>query len=98
MACGENAPGFQFLPQRMDTIVEPEVAYGFRDEKLARVADLSKIVSPIYEPGDAVFFDEYLVHRTHVLPDMLESRRNIESWMFAPAGHPLKDQCGPLVL
>jgi len=82
----------------MDSIVEPEVSFGFRDETLAGVADMSKIVSPIYEPGDAVFFDEYLVHRTHVRPDMLELRRLIESWMFAPAGHPLKAQCGPLVL
>ena len=97
-ACGENAPGFQFLPQRMDSIVEPEVSYGFGSEALERVADLSKIVSPIYEPGDAVIFDEYLVHQTQARPDMLESRRLIESWMFAPAGHPLKDQCGPLVL
>jgi hypothetical protein len=97
-ACGENAPGFEFLPQRMDSIIEPEASFGFSSETLARVADMSKIVSPIYEPGDAVLFDEYLVHRAHVRPDMRELRRLIESWMFAPAGHPLKPQCGPLVL
>jgi hypothetical protein len=98
-ACGENAPGLQFLPQRMDSIIEPDDSYfGFRSETLAGVADMSKIVSPIYEPGDAIFFDEYLVHQTQILPDMLELRRCIESWMFAPAGHPLKEQLGPLVL
>jgi hypothetical protein len=97
-ACGENAPGFEFLPQRMDSIIEPDGGFGFSDETLAGVADMSKIVSPIYEPGDAIFFDEYLVHRTQVRPDMLELRRFIESWMFAPAGHPLREQLGPLVL
>jgi phytanoyl-CoA dioxygenase PhyH len=97
-ACGENAPGFQFLPQRMDSVIEPDVSFGFRSETLAGVADMSKIVSPIYEPGDAIFFDEYLVHQTQARPDMPELRRFIESWMFAPAGHPLREQLGPLVL
>jgi hypothetical protein len=97
-ACGENAPGFQFLPQRMDSIIEPDIFFGFSSETLAGVADMSKIVSPIYEPGDAIFFDEYLVHNTQVRPDMPELRSFIESWMFAPAGHPLREQLGPLVL
>jgi hypothetical protein len=97
-ACGEDAPGFQFLPQRMDSIIEPNSSFGFTDETLAGVADMSKIVRPMYEPGDAIIFDEYLVHRTQTRPDMRELRRFIESWMFAPAGHPLRHQLGPLVL
>jgi phytanoyl-CoA dioxygenase PhyH len=96
--CGANAPGFQFVPRRMDSIIEPELSFGLTRKTVVRVADGATIVAPIYEPGDAVLFDEYLVHRTKAEPEMSELRRSIESWMFAPSGHPLRERYAPVVL
>lgn len=96
--CGVDAPGFQFLPRRMDSILEPELRFGLNRKTVTGIAGEDAIVAPIYEPGDAVLFDEYLLHRTKAEPEMPELRRNIESWLFAPSGHPLRERLGPVVL
>jgi hypothetical protein len=82
----------------MDSIIEPDLKFGLTPETMARVADGGAIAAPIYEPGDAVLFDEYLVHRTKAGPKMRQLRHSIESWMFAPSGHPLRELLGPVVL
>jgi hypothetical protein len=97
-ACGENAPGFQFVPRRIDSIIEPELRFGLSGKTVARIAEETTIAAPMYEPGDVVLFDEYLVHRTKAHPEMRELRYSIESWMFAPSGHPLRRLLGPVVL
>jgi Phytanoyl-CoA dioxygenase (PhyH) len=96
--CGEDAPGFQFLPRRMNSIIEPDLKFGLAAETFASVADGCTIASPTYEPGDAVLFDEYLVHRTKARREMSSLRYSIESWMFAPSGHPLRERLAPIVL
>ena len=97
-AAGANAPGFQFIPRRMDSVIEPDLKFGFTPQTMDAVADHETIAAPTYEPGDAVLFDEYLVHRTKAGPEMRGIRHSIESWMFAPSGHPLRERLGPIVL
>jgi hypothetical protein len=53
------------------------------------------IESPVFQPGDSLFFDERLVHRTSVGTD-LETRYAIESWFVAPSSYPAKHL--PIVL
>jgi hypothetical protein len=95
---GRNAPGFQFIPRRIDSIIEPNLSFGLTRDTMSSVADGGRIARPTYQPGDALLFDEYLVHRTMARPEMQELRYSIESWMFAPSGHPLRERLGPIVL
>jgi hypothetical protein len=97
-AAGEHAPGFQFIPRRMEAIIEPDLKFGLKAETMDSVAEREAIAAPIYEPGDAVLFDEYLVHRTKADPEMQGIRYSVESWMFAPSGHPLRERLAPIVL
>jgi hypothetical protein len=49
----------------------------------------------VFAPGDALFFDEHLPHRTSVGAD-LGLRYAIESWFVAPSSYP--DKHLPVVL
>ena len=46
------------------------------------------IVRPIFEPGDAVFFDEMCLHQTASDPSMPNPRFAIENWFFGATGFP----------
>jgi hypothetical protein len=46
------------------------------------------IINPIYEPGDAVFFDEMNLHKTGSDPSMPNPRFAVENWFFGPSGFP----------
>jgi ectoine hydroxylase-related dioxygenase (phytanoyl-CoA dioxygenase family) len=96
--CGVDAPGLEFFPRRMHSIIEPDLNFGLRPETVDRFLAGTAVAAPTYEPGDAVLFDEYLVHRTKADRAMSKVRYSIESWMFAPSGHPLKDRFAPFVL
>jgi hypothetical protein len=46
------------------------------------------ILRPIFQPGDALFFDELFLHKTGSDPDMPEARFAIENWFFGASGFP----------
>ena len=46
------------------------------------------IVRPIFEPGDALLFDEMYLHSTAADPSMPNPRYAIESWFFGLSGFP----------
>jgi ectoine hydroxylase-related dioxygenase (phytanoyl-CoA dioxygenase family) len=48
----------------------------------------ASIVRPLFEPGDALIFDQFLIHRTAASTDMTRDRYAIESWFFAPGAYP----------
>ena len=43
---------------------------------------------PIFEPGDALFFDELFLHQTGSDPSMPNPRFAIESWFFGASAFP----------
>ena len=43
---------------------------------------------PVFEAGDALLFDEMLLHRTAIEPEMTHERYTLESWFFAPSHYP----------
>ena len=43
---------------------------------------------PIFEPGDALFFDELFLHQTGSDPAMPKPRFAIENWFFGASGFP----------
>ena len=46
------------------------------------------IMRPIFEPGDALFFDELFLHQTASDPSMPKPRFAIESWFFGGSAFP----------
>ncbi len=46
------------------------------------------ILRPIFEPGDALLFDELFLHKTGSDPSMPKPRFAIESWFFGASGFP----------
>jgi hypothetical protein len=100
-ACGgdRSAPGLELVPARVEEILETDPTLGraaIDGWLVHRVAgDAGKVV-PVFDPGDALLFDEHLVHRTHVTEGMLEPRLALECWFFAPS-HP-NDEYLPLLV
>jgi hypothetical protein len=100
--CGEDAPGLDIVGQKLPSVVETgshgavfdwSVGPGMIEILQQRGAPL---VSPVFRPGDALLFDQLMLHRTGVRPEMTNIRWAIESWFFAPSTFPL-DQ-GPLMV
>jgi hypothetical protein len=57
-------------------------------EKAKEAAGERPIVRPIFDPGDAVLFDELCLHQTASEPSMTKPRHAIESWFFHAARMP----------
>lgn len=88
--CGGDHPasGLELLPRRVEEILptDPEwtratIAFDLVDE----MAEQTPTVRPRFEPGDALVFDEHLVHRTSLEPGLTEDRYALECWLFAPS-------------
>ena len=47
-----------------------------------------KRCSPVFAPGDAVIFDQYLLHRTGVKEGLAAIVTGAEAWFFAPRTSP----------
>jgi hypothetical protein len=46
------------------------------------------ILRPVFEPGDALLFDELFLHKTASDPRMRRPRYAIESWFFGASAFP----------
>lgn len=98
--CGQDSPSLDIVGRRVNDILETgtegaDLGWSIGQPLVDRVAQ-GAITRPIFRPGDALLFDELLVHRTGIDPRMTETRTAIESWFFAPSDFP--DQQGiPLV-
>jgi len=91
--CGDVAPSMDIVPRRIDEIVEvgtDDATFSIQvsDAMAARVAGDAGIVRPIFEPGDALLFDELFLHQTGSDPSMPNPRYAIESWFFGPSAYP----------
>lgn len=98
--CTER-PGLDLLPCRTREILETGTEGAIFDWTISpsvveRTAGEVPIVRPAFEPGDALFFDELLVHRTGVSEGMTDGRLAVESWFFAPSHYP--DGHTPIVI
>jgi hypothetical protein len=96
---GTGRPAIDVVPVRMDRVLQAgedaTFTWSLAEEKVhSEIPDVA-IESPVFQPGDAFFFDERLVHRTSVGTD-LETRYAIESWFVAPSSYPAKHL--PIVL
>jgi hypothetical protein len=99
--CGIDAPGLDMVPRRLPNVV-PTGTHGAKFDwsvgqgMVDQVAGDRPIVTPHFQAGDAIFFDQLFLHRTGVRPSMVRDRWAIESWFFAPSSYPMEQE--PLLI
>ena len=89
--CGDAAPGLDLVPRRLEEIVVGHVEIldvAATRGKVEAAAGPAGIERPIFEPGDALFFDEMFLHQTGADPSMPNPRFAIESWFFGASAFP----------
>ena len=95
--CGGNAtaPGLDIMPGRFNRIVETGTeGAAFKwsvGEKAASDAANNQLpLTPKFNPGDAVFFDHFNLHRTSFSPSFTDARYAIECWFLGESEYPKK--------
>jgi hypothetical protein len=91
--CGDEAPGLDIVPRRLDDFVSTQTDEAMLDyqvsQKAAEAAAGDRpIVRPIFEPGDAMLFDDLCLHKTGSEPSMPNPRYAIENWFFGASAFP----------
>ena len=91
--CGDEAPGLDILPRRLEQILATgtegaALTWTISDTEVREAGAGQPIVRPIFEPGDALFFDELFLHRTASDPAMPRPRFAVESWFFGASAFP----------
>jgi hypothetical protein len=99
--CGDQAPGLDILPRRLDHYVathteEAALDYTISQQKVDQTAGDTPVIRPIFEPGDALFFDELFLHQTGSEASMPNPRYAVENWFFGGSGFP--DEYAPLAV
>ena len=97
--CGEGAkaPGLELVADNRRQIHETGTHGAWLDwtvgpELVEEIAQDRPVVCPYFQPGDAIFFDHYCLHRTAEGPNDTLSRFALESWFFAESRAPAKQQ------
>jgi hypothetical protein len=91
--CGDEAPGLDLVPRRLDDLVKAQTDEAVLDYQVSQknaedAAGDKQIIRPIFEPGDALFFDELFLHKTGSDPSMPKPRFAIENWFFGGSAFP----------
>ncbi|HLZ67342.1 MAG TPA: phytanoyl-CoA dioxygenase family protein [Aliidongia sp.] len=100
--CGVDAPGLDVVARRVPYVLQAGSHGAHFDWSVGpgMVGLLeqggAQVVSPEFGAGDALLFDQLMLHRTGVRPGMTKSRWAVESWFFAPSSFPM-DQA-PIVI
>jgi hypothetical protein len=99
--CGDESPGLDLVPRRLEQIVatatdDAVLDYQVSQAKAEEAAGDKPITRPVFEPGDALFFDELFLHQTGSDPSMPKPRFAIESWFFGGSAFPR--EYGPLAV
>jgi hypothetical protein len=91
--CGDVSPGLDIVPRRLDHYLatatdEAVLDYTISQRNVEDVAGDTPVLRPIFEPGDALFFDELFLHQTGSDASMPNPRYAIENWFFGASGFP----------
>ena len=92
--CGDVAPGLDLVPRRLEHLVATQTDEAILEiqvsqQKAEEAAGETPIIRPIFEPGDALFFDELFLHQTASDPAMPNPRYAIENWFFGASAFPV---------
>jgi hypothetical protein len=93
--CGDESPGLDVVPRRLEDIVstgtdEAMLSYQVSQRMAEEAAGDKPIIRPIFEPGDALFFDDLFLHQTGSDPSMPKPRFAIENWFFGGSAFPVE--------
>jgi Phytanoyl-CoA dioxygenase (PhyH) len=99
--CGDESPGLDMVPRRLDYLVTQQTEEAVLSiqvsQKMAEdAAGDREIIRPIFEPGDALFFDDLFLHQTGSDPSMPKPRYAVENWFFGASGFPV--EYGPIAV
>jgi hypothetical protein len=99
--CGDESPGLDMVPRRLDYLVTQQTDEAVLDIQVSqamaeKAAGDRPIIRPIFEPGDALLFDDLFLHQTGSDPSMPKPRYAVENWFFGPSGFPA--EYGPLLV
>jgi len=93
--CGgkTGAPGLDIIPKRFKEIVNPGEAdaalnWSTGNDTISGLEEDCAPVSPEFNPGDVIFFDHFLLHRTQYGEDFGRTRYAIETWFFGSRNFP----------
>jgi phytanoyl-CoA dioxygenase PhyH len=91
--CGDDAPGLDVVPRRLQEFLapaseQPGLHMIISDDDARRAAGERGVQRPIFEPGDALLFDDMFLHQTGSDPGMGNPRFAIECWFFGASGFP----------
>lgn len=93
--CGDEAPGLDLFPRREAALVESGIQGAFDwwivgDGTADEIGRTTPFVTPSFKAGDALLFDQMLLHRTSARKGLTRDRLAIESWFFAGSTFPMK--------
>lgn len=91
--CGGDtgAPGLDLIPARLNQIVSAEDAYfgwSVAPDTVDREFAGQSAVAPVFDAGDALFFDHYCLHRTQFREHLDQTRYALETWFFGSQSFP----------
>jgi len=85
-AVGQDSPGLELLVDRPETIMPLETKpvssnYAFLEpdrDQFEEWERKSSVLRPVLQPGDAIVFDKFILHRTYTAPTMDQRRISAE--------------------
>jgi hypothetical protein len=84
----------EILPRRAEEILPfgEFGGVGIDGWAVHRTAGDTPVIRPEFDPGDALLFDDRMIHRTYLSEDgaMTHERLAVECWFFAPS-HPAEN-------
>ena len=91
--CGDDSPGLDLVPRRLDHVLETGTEgadYEFTVSPIlaTETAGETPVARPIFEAGDALLFDQLLLHGTAQDSKPGRVRYACETWFFGPSGFP----------
>ena len=91
--CGgeTGAPGMDVVPLRLMDIVPSDGAqfdWSVSDSQASEGLGGGKPLKPVFNEGDAFFFDHFFLHRTQYRTDFTKIRYAIETWFFGETSFP----------
>jgi hypothetical protein len=88
-ACGGQRPasGLEIVARRLHDILpaDSSVYRSYLSPEVVAEAAEGAFVRPEFDAGDALMFDERLLHRTDLPAGLTDSRYALECWLFAPS-------------
>jgi Phytanoyl-CoA dioxygenase (PhyH) len=91
--CGgeTGAPGMDVVPLRLNSLASAEGAqfdWSVSDAQVSSRFTENQPLMPVFNAGDAFFFDHFYLHRTQYRTDFTRLRYAVETWFFGASSFP----------